>query len=127
MTSHRRRFLLAIPAALCLALSASPGALAASGDTKADYPGTGEPPAGNVGTHHPVATQAPRAGDTPVDYPSATRAPQYVRATSERPRPTIARDGDPTLAISLGISALVLAGFAVALGRTRMQPRPSRS
>jgi hypothetical protein len=167
MTSHQRRFLVAIPAALCVALSASTGALAApagepkadypktgtvaaaagdtkadypktgtvaavAGDTKGDYPGTGEPRAVYAGTYRPVALQdrsAAHVGDTPVDYPGASRAPQYnpPTTTSNRRSPTIARDGDPTLPISLAITALLLAGFATALARTRMQPRPSRS
>ena len=150
MTSHQRRFLVAIPAALCLALSASTGALAApagepkadypktgtvaavAGDTKGDYPGTGEPRAVYAGTYRPVALQdraAAHVGDTPVDHPGASRAPQYnpPTTTSHRRSPTITRDGDPTLPISLAITALLLAGFATALARTRMQPRPSRS
>lgn len=112
MTSHRHRFLAAIPVALCLALSASTGALAQTpaGDTK-DYPGTA-PVAKIADTPGDVATGArwtalarqyssheakigdtpadfaqpvapsPKAGDTPADYPGASRAPQYDPPTT---------------------------------------------
>jgi hypothetical protein len=135
MTSHRRRVFVAIPAALCLALSASTGALAApAGDTKADYPATA--PASKLGDTpadfaQPVAP-APKLGDTPVNHPGASRTPQYdppPTITVNRPQHTIVRDADQLLPITLASVALLLAlaGLATTLTRTRMQPRPGRS
>jgi hypothetical protein len=135
MTSHHRRVLVAISAALCLALSASTGALAAAGgdtkvdypgaaassgapatpggDTKLDYPGTGEPPAGYVGTHYPVTSQ----------YDA------QPTVTVNGHQPPIVRDADalvPTMLASVAL-LLALAALATTLARTRMQPRPGRS
>jgi hypothetical protein len=112
MTSHRHRFLAAIPVALCLALSTSTGALAqTAGDTKADYPATAavakiaDTP-GDVATgarwtalarqyssHEAKIGDTPadfaqpvapaaKAGDTPADDPGASRAPQYDPPTT---------------------------------------------
>jgi hypothetical protein len=135
MTSHRRRVFVAIPAALCLALSAATSALAApAGDTKADYPGT--TPAAKPGDTPADFAQpippAPKAGDTPVDYPGASRAPHYdppPTITVTRPERTIVREADQLLPISLASAALLiaLASLATTLTRNRTQPRASRS
>ena len=92
MTSHRHRVLAAIPAALCLALSASTGALAETpaGDTRADYPATA--PVAKIGDTpgdfaQPVAP-APKAGDTRGDAATGARwtalAPVLVARSRER-------------------------------------------
>lgn len=136
MTSHRHRFLTAIPVAFCLALSASTGALAQTpaGDTK-DYPGTAPAaPVAKIGDTpadfaQPVAP-SPKAGDTPADYPGASRAPQYDPPTTivvNRPERTIVRHVDDALATVLAglalLVALATAGFV--LIRTRSMKHAS--
>ena len=134
MTSHRHPLHClgtAVVLALCVALSASAGALAqAPGDTKADYPGPqpaeklGDTPADFA---QPVAP-APKAGDTPVNHPGASRAPQYdppTLITVNRPERTIVRDVDDALPTILAGAALLvaLAGAGFALIRTRALQR----
>jgi hypothetical protein len=133
--ARRRVVLIAIAAALCLALSASGSALAASsGDTKADYPGTaaavklGDTPADFA---HPIAA-ATKIGDTPVDDPGASRAPHYdppAIITVNRPERTIVHDADEVLPMMLAGAALLiaLAGLATALVRTGVRPSLGRS
>jgi hypothetical protein len=134
MSSSRRR-ILAVPAALCLALSAAPGAAGAPPlGTPADR--AGSVPAPKVGDTpedfaQPVAP-APKAGDTPVDHPGASRAPAYDAPTTivvSRPERTVVRDVDELLPVLLSTGALVLAlaGMGIVLVHTRMIPRFSRS
>jgi hypothetical protein len=131
MTSHRRRVLAAVLAALCLPLCASAGALAdPPGDSKHDYPAPA--PAPKIGDTpadfaQPVAP-APKSGDTPADHPGASRSPQSeppVTIEVVRPERTIVRDADDALPTVLAGVALFIAlgGAGYALLRTRSLQR----
>jgi hypothetical protein len=128
MTSHRRRTLATIPAALCLALCAAAPALAAPiGDSKADYPTAA--PAPKVGDTpadfgQPVAP-ASKVGDTPVDHPGASRAQQYdppTTITVNRPERTIVREVDQLVPILLSSTAVLLALAGLGTALTRIRP-----
>jgi len=126
------RVLVAFAAALSLSLSASTGAFAApAGDTKADYPAPASvAPLGDTKADYPAPALPAKLGDTPADHPIASptlyRPPATIPAT--HPQSTIVRDGDSTVPITIASAVLLVAlgGFATALVRIRMEPRPSR-
>jgi hypothetical protein len=150
MTSISTRGIAAAAAAACIAIAASPAALAYSppATTRSDSAQSGNAADGiasrvrmrsalaqeryyssyanpdkSKSTYPPAGF---RGGDSPVDHPGAARA-QPVPTTVEvvRPERTIVRDVDQLLPIALSATALflALAMLGIALVRIRLVPR----